>query len=365
MKILRTYILKELLQPIGMSLLLFTFILIVGNLVKLADLLINKGVSPLSILQMFGLLIPTLLSYTVPIAVLTGTLLAFGKLSSDREILAMRTSGVSLWAIALPVLVVGLIFSLGLIPVNDRVVPWSHFATRKLLKEIGIRNPTAFLEPGVFIREFKPYILFLYGVEGNKLYKIRIYEPREDGPTRTIVAEQGEFIPKPEEHRVIFKLYDGSADEPDPKNRSKFYKLRFKTYAMNLDLLQGESDPASLGKKPKDMEGYQLREEIEKLSREQVDPAPLQTEFHRRYAFAFSPLIFILIGLPLGITTRRAQRSVGFGISVIVFLGYYLFFILGQAFAQKGVLPPAWAMWLGNIVVGILGFALLWRAARK
>ena len=364
MRLLRTYILKELLQPTLMALVMFTFILLIGNLVKLADLLINKGVPILSIFQMFGLLVPTLLSHTFPMACLTGTLLAFGRLSSDREILAMRTSGVSLIALAIPVLIVGLILSLALIPINDRIVPWSHYATRRLLAEIGIRNPTAFLEPGTFVKEFKPYILFLYGVEGNKLSKIRIYEPREGYPTRTIVAERGEFIPIPEERRVVLKLYDGSADEPNPRNPEKFYKLEFASYSMNLTLKEGQ-DPNNLARKPKDMNPDQLGEEEERLRSQGIDPTPLVLEEQRRIAMAFSPLAFVLIGFPLGITTRRAQRSVGLGLSVLVFLGYYLFLVAGQGLAQKGWLPPGLALWLGNIICFLIGLLLLWHSARR
>lgn len=362
MRILRTYILKELLQPTLMALVLFTFVLLVGNLVKLTDLLINKGVSPAAILQMFGLLVPSLLSYTLPMAVLTGTLLAFGKLSSDREILAMKASGVSFYAISAPVLLLGLLVSIALIPINTHVVPWSHYATRQLLVDIGIRNPAAFLEGGTFIKEFKPYILFIYQVDGNKLSKIRIYEPKEGGPTRTIVAQQGEFIPIPEERRVLLKLYDGAADEPDVKDPEKFYKLQFKTYTMNLAVGEGK-DPKALGRKPKDMNLEQLQAEARKLESEGINPAPLKMELHRRFAMAFSPLVFILTGLPLGVTTRRAQRSVGFGLSVIVFVGYYLFLVLGQTLAEKGVLSPAPALWIGNILFAAAGIYLIRRTA--
>ncbi len=364
MRILRAYLLKELLQPTGMALVLFTFVLLIGNLVKLADLLINKGVPFFPILQMFSLLVPTLLSHTVPMAILTGTLLSFGKLSSDREILAMRTSGISLWALGLPVLTIGFIVSLGLVSINDRLVPWTHYATRQLLGEIGIRNPTAFLEAGTFIKEFKPYILFVYGVDGNKLSKIRIYEPRENHPTRTVVAERGEFIPVPVERRVLLKLYDGSADEPDPRDPSKFFKLEFATYTMNLNLREG-ADPRNITKKPKDMTLNQLKSEQAKLEAAGIRSMPLKVEAHRRIAMAFSALAFVLVGLPLGITTRRAQRSVGFGLSVFVFLGYYLLLVLGQALAEKGLLPTALALWLGNLVCFLVGFVLLWRSARR
>ena len=363
MKILRNYLLRELLQPTGMAFVLFTFVMLVGNLVKLTDLLVNKGVSPLAILQMFGLLIPTLLGYTIPISVLTGTLLAFGKLSSDREILAMRASGISFPAIASPVLLVGLTVSLFLVPVNTQVVPWSHFATRQLLVDIGIRNPAAFLEPGTFIKEFKPYILFVYSVEGNKLSKVRIYEPREGHPTRTIVAQRGAFIPIPQERRVLLKLYDGSADEPDQKAPEKFYKLEFKEYTMNLALQEGR-DPKTLDKKPKDMSPDQLRAEIGSLKSEGIDSTPLRIEAAQRVAMAFSPLVFVLIGLPLGITTRRAQKSVGFGMSVLIFLGYYLFLVVGQTLAQKNVLPVGPAVWLANAVFLLIGAAVFWKTSR-
>jgi len=364
MRILRTYLLKELLRPTGMALMLFTFILLVGNLVKLADLLVNKGVSLFSLLQLFALLIPSLFVYTIPMSVLTGTLLAFGKLSSDREILAMRASGVSLLSIAAPILLVGFLLSLALIPINNQLVPWSHFAGRRVLLDIGIRNPAAFLEPGVFIKEFKPYILFVYGVEGNKLTKVRIYEPREGHPTRTIVAEAGEFIPVPAENRVLLKLINGSADEPDPKNPTKFYKLEFKTYAMNLQLKEGMS-PKTLGKKPKDMSLQELKARKAELLQQDIEPTPLRIEEARRLSMAFSPLAFILLGLPLGITTRRAQRSIGLGLSVVVFIGYYLFLVMGQALAQKELVPASLALWIGNLIFFLVGGCLLWRSSRR
>ena len=125
------------------------------------------------------------------------------------------------------------------------------------------------------------------------------------------------------------------------------------------------SSDLSLGRKPKDMNLQQLQAETERLSAEGIDPAPLRVELHRRFSMAFSPLVFIMTGLPLGVTTRRAQRSVGFGLSVIVFIGYYLFLVLGQTLAEKGVLSPAPAVWMGNLFFLAVGSLLLWRTARQ
>ena len=363
MKILRTYLLKELLQPTITAFILFTFVMLVGNLVKLTDLLINRGVSIFSILHLFGLMVPEMLIYTVPMAVLTGTLLAFGRLSSEREILAMKACGISFFSIAWPVLLVGLVCSLALIPINHEVVPWSHYARRKAIPEVILRNPAAFLEPGTFIREFKPYVLFFYDIRGNKLSKIRIYEPREGYPTRTIVAERGEFLSLPAQRRVVLKLYQGSADEPDSKDPTKFFKLEFQTYSQDLLFGQEYADKTK-DQKPKDMSLRTLREETQRLQSEGIDPTPLRIEYQRRTSMAFSPLAFILVGLPTGITTRRAQRLIGFVLSVPFFLGYYILLIVGQTLAQKGLLPSAPAMWLGNGIFLALGAVLFWRACR-
>lgn len=364
MVILRRYVLKELVGPCTMAFVVFTFVLVVGNLVKLADLLVNKGVPVSDVARLFLLLIPTLLSHTVPMAILTGTLLAFGRLSSDQEITAMQASGVSIWSLAAPVAVVGLVAALGLVVINDRVVPQSHFATRKVLEQIGVRNPAAYIEPGTFVKEFKPYILFVYRMEGNQLHKVRIYEPIEGQPTRTILAERGEILPLPQTRQVQFRLFQGTADEPDLQDPAKLYKLEFASYAMTLTLGSGR-DPNALMKKPKDMTLTELRREEASLAAQGIDPAPLEVEVHRRLATAGSAVAFVLLGMPLAIRTRRAERSIGFAISLILILGYYLLLLIGQGLALQGVLPAAPALWAPPVALIAVGLTLLQRLAAR
>ncbi|MFA6384533.1 MAG: LptF/LptG family permease, partial [Candidatus Omnitrophota bacterium] len=178
MKILRNYVLKEFIGPLLGSLLVLTFVMILGNLVKIADLVINKGVDLWSVVKLFLYMMPALLTYTLPIATLIAVLLSLGRLSGDNEIVTMRASGINLFHIVLPLMVTGLILSLVLLIFNDRLVPYAHFAQRKTLVEVGTKNPAAALEPGIFINSFDKYILFIYSIEGNKLNNIRIYEPQ-------------------------------------------------------------------------------------------------------------------------------------------------------------------------------------------
>ena len=361
MKILRNYFLKEFIGPLFLALSVLTFIMILGNMVKIANLVINKGVDIFSVGKLFMFMLPALLTYTIPIAALAAVLLSLGRLSSDNEIVAIKASGINLFTLILPLLIVGLILSLILVIFNDAVVPYAHFATRKTLVEVGIKNPTAYLEPGIFIDSFEKYIIFIYRIEDNKLYNVRIYEPQGEGkPTRTIVAKRGEFISIPEKNMVKFKLIDGTSDEPDPENPTNFFKLNFKTYFMNLNVSKAQNKD-NVGKKAKDMTIAELKQEITKLKKDNIDPTPLITEIHTKLAIAFSALIFVLISIPLAIITRRREKSINLGIAILIVGLYYLLLIGAQGLSLHGTINPSIAMWLPNIIFTVLGAFLTYR----
>ena len=335
--------------------------MILGNLVRIAELVINKGVNIFSVSKLFIFMMPALLTYTIPISTLAAVLLCLGRLSSDNEITAIKASGVNLFTLILPLLIVGLIVSLVLVIFNDRIVPYAHYATRKTLLEVGVKNPTAYLEPGIFIDSFEKYIIFIYRIEDNKLINVRIYEPQGEGkPARTIVAKRGEFIAVPEKNMVKFKLIDGTSDEPDPENPTNFFKLNFKTYFMNLNLSRAQKND-KIEKKPRDMTIEELRNEIRKFTKEGIDPAPLVTELHTKISLAFSVLVFILISSPLAIITRRREKSINLGIAILIVGVYYLLLIGAQGLSLEGAVNPAIAMWIPNIIFGILGAFLTYR----
>ncbi|MFH1655208.1 MAG: LptF/LptG family permease, partial [Candidatus Omnitrophota bacterium] len=123
MKLLRNYVIKEALAPFILSLVVLTSIMLLGNLVKMVNLVINKGVDIFLVFKSFVYFIPYLLAYTIPIACLAAVLLAFSRLSSDNEIIAIRTSGISIFKLILPLIIIGLIISLILVILNDQVIP--------------------------------------------------------------------------------------------------------------------------------------------------------------------------------------------------------------------------------------------------
>lgn len=357
MKILRSYILGEFFAPFVMSMFVLTFVLLLGNLMKFVELIINKGVSVFLVLKLFLTLVPYLLSYTLPIALLSAVLLSFGRLSSDNEIIAIRTGGINLFSLILPFWVFGIILSLFSVILNDRLIPESHYAFRKVILDVGIKNPAAAIEAGTFITSFQKYVLFIYRIDQNKLSGIRIYEPQEGKPTRTIVAKHGEFISMPEKRMVKLKLMDGTSDEPDPNNPNNFYKLNFKTYFMNMDLSQGLENK-TIDKKAKDMTIKELKQEMAKFDPSGIDITPLTTELHKKIAMAFSCLIFILLGPPLAIITRQRGRAINFGLAFLIVGMYYLMLMGAEALSLQAKLAPALSMWLPNIILGLIGLIL-------
>lgn len=361
MRILRTYLLREFTGPLFLTLGVLTFVMVaVGNLQRVADLIIVKGVDFFSVGKLLLLMAPYIVTYALPISVLTAAIVAFGRLSSDNEITAIRASGIHLFSLILPLLICGLIVSLALVLFNDKAASYAHYAYRRTLVDIGLKNPTAALEEGVFIDTFQKYILFIYRVDqkNNRLTNIRIYEPQgEDKPPRAIVAKSGEFITDPERNIVKLKLMDGTSDEPDPENPKNFYKLNFKTYFMNLNI-GGARGKKNVEKKPRDMTLRELRDNIARLSRESINSAPLVTEIHERCSLAFSCFVFILLGSSLGIMTRRREKSINIGIAVLVIAFYYPLLIACEALGMQNKIPPALALWLPDIIFGAIGGVL-------
>ena len=364
MRTIRNYLVKEFVGPFFLSLLVSTMILAAGHIIQVADLIVNKGVSALYVTKLFLFLMPWLLTFTIPISVLSATLLAFGRLSSDNEIIAFRSNGISMYRIALPVLILGFLISLFCVPMNDKLLPESGFAARKLIKQIGIKNPLAMLEAGVFIKAFEDYIIFVYGIDGNHLKNIRIYQPREGRPTRVIVAEEGEVTSVPEEGAIKLKLKNGSADEALPQDPASSYKLVFKTYHMTLNFRKA-LETQQIDKKPREKSILQLRREIVTLRRDNIDTIPLYIEIHNKLALAFSNFIFVLIGIPIAVRTHRREKSVNFALTMLIFLLYWGIMLAGVACVVRKLLPPWAGIWMANAILLAVGIVLFVKMARK
>lgn len=360
MRILRNYVLKEFLSAFVISLFVLTFVMILGNLVKLAELIITKGVSLVLAGKLFIYLIPFLFRFILPISTLAAVLLSIGRLSGDNELIAIRANGVNLFKILFPVLTVGLILSLFSIILNNYLIPASHQKSRETMVEMGTQNPTAALEAGAFITAFDKFILFIYQINGHKFSNITIYEPQgENKPPRTIMAKRGEFILLPDKKLLKLKLIDGTSDEINPKDPENFYKLNFKTYFMNIDFKKNEDK--KVDKKAKSMTLAELKRQIIEFKKNGININPLLCEIYKRISLSFSCLIFIIAGAPFAMITRRREKSINFGFAFLIVALYYLMLIGFEALCIENNFSPGLAMGMPDIIFGIIGAIMLYK----
>jgi len=363
-KILRDYLLGELAYIFLSTLAILTFLLVSGSvLTKMADLVINWGVDAMALVKLFILSTPFLFNFTIPMSALVAVLLVFGKMSADQELTAIKASGINLLKLINPILIAALMLMLATFLINDRIAPASHYEVRRLSAEIGMKSPASVLEEGVFIKQFKNLVIYIHKIRQNELSGIRIYQPQDKGPTRTIVAEKGELISIPEQNVIKLKLMNGMTDEPDPKDPQKFYKARFSTYTIPLDISEFNYR-TPLVKKPKEMSLKELRDELRRLNEEhQFFSVELLAEIHRKIAMSLAVFVFALFGIPLGILTRRGEKSIGLAIALLFSVIYWSLLMGGSALAKSGVVPALICMQFPNALFLAIAIMLLRRVS--
>lgn len=378
MKILRSYCLRELNQPFLLSLSLFTFIFMVGNLVKLADLLVNKGVGIIDIIKMLFLLMPQLVIFILPTSAIAAVLLVFGGFAQNNEINAMKASGVNVWRVMAPVAVVAFLLSILTLFFTDQIQPRLHELYRDTMNDLMIKKPEAYLESGRFVKDFKGYTIWVKKVDGRKLEGVTIFQDQQGAPTRTIIAEWGEIISNPKEGALGLRLHNGVSDEPNPENPAVLYKMNFETFTLPaMNLSEGDSVKKAK-KKMKDLSLNELlytlksmkmrREELQKdewrsdedIAKEVRDVTlQAKAEIQRKISFSFATFCFVMIGLPLAIVTRRGEAVVSFVFSMLIVAVYYILSIWSKSMAVNGVLPAIISMWLPNVIlIGTAAFLM-------
>lgn len=364
MKILRNYILKDFISVFVFSLLILTLVMVMGNLMKISDMVIRKGVNIIDALKIFSFFIPLLLRFTIPLSFLLGVLLVMGRLIADNEIIAIRVAGISLIKILNIFLILGTIFFLLLFILNDRIIPNFHYRYRSQIKNIYSKNISALIEPGVFLENFQNYILYVGDKNENKLKNVFIYEiDAAKGTSKVTFAKHGEFIV--EGNTLKIKLEDGFRDEAISKDKMELYRLNFKIFFMNIPIQ--EKEEVMVNKKPSDMKLIELKEKLERLKKIGIDPAkdnsPLELvgEFHKRISFSFSTITFVILGFGVSLVVRHREKSINFGIAFLAAGAYYLLFILGETLIKYRLIFPFLGMWLPNIIIILIGAYLLFK----
>lgn len=235
-KILNRYILTEHIPPFFFSVFIITFVLVLETIPKIVEMVIDKSISAGVVFELIFLNLAWMIALSVPMAVLVATLLAFGRLTSDSEIVAIKTSGINLMRILFPLMIAAALLTAAMIEFNDKVLPdWNHRA-RVLTGDIRSMRPTLTFRPGVFITDVSGYIILINKINHttSEVEGVRITDSKDPRQPRLIVAESGlmKFIDNGQ--TVQFTLYNGELHMLDARDPANYRKIDFKEQVINV-----------------------------------------------------------------------------------------------------------------------------------
>jgi len=366
-KIIDRYIFKEIASPFIIILFILTFVLLMGKILQIMDLVINKGIGVFSIAKIIIFLLPSFLLFTIPIALLIAILIAMGRLSADNEITALKTSGISLMQIYYPIAIASLITFIFTIFTSYFLVPQSNFATKRLLFNIVQQNASIGIKEKVFNADFKGFLLYAEKIPDNKknyMEGVIVSDNRIIGEQNTILAKKAFLVSDPESMTVKLTLQDGSIHTVS-SDLKKYRKIDFKSYDINLDL---STALANLDESSKSSTEMTVGELLAKMRKPGTDPAAvreLAIEVHKKFSIPLSCIFFGLLALPLGIRSHRSVKSRGFAVGLIVVSFYYLLRIGGEALAETGYISPAFGVWAPSFIFALLGISIFYVANRE
>lgn len=362
--ILYRYVFREILIPFFVTLFVFTGILFLIRSLKLIDLVVNKDLQLLDMLLLFSYVIPRFLEIAIPISLLLGITLAFGRLSADSELVVIRSMGIRLKQLVSPVAAFSLLTFITTLVIGFWIRPWANFRLGVGMFEVAKLQATTGLVPGIF-NELGPLTLYAANADGpgGYLNNVIIGDRRDSTVTRVFIAKHGQLVSDDERRTLTLQLYDGSIHEGSGFTCNVTY------YDINKILLEEDDlidDSLRAEKKASEMDIQELVKAM-KITKEKLDfskpeekreYARLKVEFHRRLAIPTSCLCIALVAMALGVQPSRGGQSWGASVSmamgIMVILIYYLGFAFATALAEQAVLPAWFVIWLPNF-----GFFLL------
>ena len=368
MSIIDRYVIRQVLVPFVLGLLVFTFIFIIPELVKYAEQLVERGVPGVVVATLLVKLVPFGLSLTIPMSLLLALLVAFGKLSADREFVAMQACGVSLLRLLRPV---GLIAVTGWLLTTYVLiwgVPAANQSFREQVFDIAAQRAEGEVKPRVFFDQFRDLVVYVRDVppSGTTWNGIFAADLRANRGAPVFLARTGHVSIDREKRRIDMVLQDGTRHSTTAAGNYDVgtFTDQVVTIDPTTEFLNG-----SLPKGLQEMSIAELRADIaEKEAR--IDPAtgrPFSPHnewmaIHQKFSIPVACLVFGLIGLALGATNRRDGLLGNFVLGLIVVFAYYAPLELGPRMVRGGLLPVWLGKWLPNLVLGVLGIMLfVWR----
>jgi lipopolysaccharide export system permease protein len=366
MSITNRYILKEMLPPFCINVLVFSFLFIMTKMVEITNWIVNYNLNVWSVLALIAYMMPLFLMFIFPMSVMMTILLTFLRLSSDNEIVALKSCGLSIYGLLPPVLISGITGCLltGIMTLYG--VPQAKTALADMAMKMAASNIDIGLKERTFNDAFKDVMLYVNRIDlkSKKLIDVFIEDKRRPDVITTVVAPEGRLYSEPEKFMYHLVLFNGTIHQTNRKDRAA-NSINFNTYKLSLDLQKEFASVETRNKGRQEMSIAELRRFMKERPEKDEDYYDAQIILHRRFSIPVACLALSLIAFPLGIQSKTTKRSYGLILCLFFFLLYYLMLTAGYAFGENGAYPPVIGMWLPNFIMAGLGLFFLFQTARE
>jgi LPS export ABC transporter permease LptF/LPS export ABC transporter permease LptG len=361
-RIIDRYVIREVLPPMGLSLLLLTFILSVPPILRQAEELIVKGIAWTTFLHALILLLPSSLSLTIPMSVLLGILIGFGRLSADREFVAMQACGVSPFRLIRPVAFIALAGALATAHQIIVALPHANQTYREIVFNVIANRAESNVKPRIFYTEFPNRTIYARDVTSSGWKEVFLADTSEPGRTTVYLAQAGRLLVDRVKRTVSLELTEGTRHTTSTAKPDEYEGADYDRVLIHLDPNSVFSNITPT-KTPTEMSIAELRESIA-VAAKNGDPGNAQRyTIQLKFAIPTAALVLALIGLGLGVSHRKDGRLASFVLGFCVIFAYYVVLWTFRAAGHSGRFPPGLAPWVPNAIFGAAGIALLfWRA---
>ncbi|MEO8432842.1 MAG: LptF/LptG family permease [Acidobacteriota bacterium] len=369
MKLISRSVLREIWPPFLLGFSAYTFILLVRTIYFLADFFVRRSATLVEVVWLIVLSLPWIVVLTLPMAFLLGVLIGVGRMAGDSEIVALRSCGVGPAAISRPVLVCAAALAAVVYLFYDIVLPRANETLSRELARVASTSVVNVVQPRTF-REVRSGITLFFdrtAADGRSLEGVFVQLGEEDDrKSQVIVARRGTLTLEGE--RLWLDLFTSTLHDYDPADPSRYRTNRNETQRILIAGDVGNPTSGSVSYQ-KSLRSQSVRELLE-TARRMRTPSPENyrlawVEIHKKFSIPLACLAFAIVGIPLAERSRRGGRGSGFALSLAIIVMYYVLLSSGETWAQQGRLPPAFAIWLPNLVLAAIGTVAMVRGGRE
>ena len=361
-RILDRYLIREIALPFCLGLVLLTFVLEIPPILRDAEALIAKGVEWNVIFRVLLTLLPQALALTIPMAVLLGILIGFGRVSGDREFVAMQACGVSLVRLLRPVTLVAVLATLATAHQIIIALPEANQSYREITFGIVASRVEQNVRPRVFFEDFPDRVIYVRDLPPDGGWRdVFLADTSRPDQTTVYFAHEGRILIDRDKQVVQLQLIDGTSHTTSGARPEEYERQEFERISIILDPTTVFRRPPPKG--PPEKTFAELRATIDEAAKQGQPAYSERFMYHYKLALPATCPILALIGLALGASARKDGRLASFVLGFSVILVYYILLYGARAFAMGGQLDPGFAPWIPNIIMGLAAVVMLvWRA---